>query len=137
LDGVYLKARELRLEPFGTAGDVATGTHAGDQVVEAVGEVGEDLGGGGVAVNLDVGGVAELHGHPAVGVFGDQGAGLFDAAPHAEFPGGEHQFGAQGRHVFAPLDGHGFGHGEDQAVALHRAHHGEGDAGVEIGRAHV
>src|SRR5690606_4655755 len=79
LDGVYLKARELGLEHFGTAGDVATGTHAGDQVVEAVGEVGENLGGGGVAVNLDVGGVAELHGHPAVGVFGDQGAGLFDA----------------------------------------------------------
>ena len=47
---------------------MAAGADAGDQVVEALGEVGEDLGRGGAPVDLDVRRVLELLRHPAPGV---------------------------------------------------------------------
>jgi len=112
---------------------MTTSAHAGDQVVNAVGEVGEDFLSGCVAMYLHVGRVGKLHGHPAVGIFADQLSGLFDAAAHAQLFGSQHQLSTQCRHVFAAFDGHGFGHGEDQAIAFDGTHHGEGNAGITGG----
>ena len=69
LDREHLEARPFRLEDLGAGGDVAAGADAGDQQVDRrVAEIGEDLLGGGAAVDLEVGRILELLRHPAVGV---------------------------------------------------------------------
>ena len=134
LDGVHLQAGPALLEDLGDAGDVSAGADAGDDVVEAVGEVGEDLLGRRPAVDLDVGGVLELHRHPPAGRLGDELLRPGDRALHPELARGEVERRAVRRHELPALDRHRLGHDEDDPVALHRGHEGEADAGVPRGR---
>jgi len=60
----------------------------------------------------------------------DQLLGLGDGALHAFRAFGQVQFGAQQLQHLAPLDRHGFGHGQDQAIALGRGDEGQRNAGV-------
>ena len=46
----------------------------------------------------------------------------------------QHDLGAEHAHQLAPLDREAVRHGDDQRIALLRAHHGEADAGVAAGR---
>lgn len=56
-----VKSGSLTLKP---TGDVSSGADTGDDVVDAVGEVGQDLLGRGLGVHVDVGRVVELLRHP-------------------------------------------------------------------------
>ena len=60
--------------------------------------------------------------------------GTRHGAGHALRPGGEHHLGSVGADKPPALDAHGVGHGDDEAVAFGRAHHGEADAGIARGR---
>ncbi len=47
--------------------------------------------------------------------------------------GGDDDLGSEESHELAAFDGEGFGHGDDEWVALLRTDHGEADAGVAAG----
>ena len=68
-----------------------------------------------------------------MGVLGKDLVGLGDGALHAVGAGGEHEFGAEGAEQHAAFDAHGFGHGEDELVALGGGDEGQRDAGVAAG----
>ena len=112
----------------------AAGAVAGDPIIELLaGEISQDLARGGALMNLGIGVVLELPGQiPAIGV------GQFDRlVDHADGAlGGRRQdhLRAEETHQLAPLDAEGLGHGDDQRIALGRAHHRKPDTGVTAGR---
>ena len=75
-------------------------------------------------------GVAELLGHEGVRVGRGDGGGLLDGAAHDPFGGGQVQLGPVGAQQLHPLGGHVLRHRQDQAIALHRGHQRQADAGV-------
>src|SRR6202035_1180526 len=79
-----------------------------------------------------VGFVGELAGEEPAVFFGKL-LGFFDHAGAARGAGSDDDLGAEEAHELAALDGEGFGHGDDEGVALGGADHGEADAGVAAG----
>ena len=132
-DGDGLEGGFAGEEGFDAAGDGATGTDGGDEDIDlAIGIVPEFFGGG-LGMDGGVSGVIELLGHPAVwGIF-DEIFGAGDGAFHAFGAWGEDEFCAEHGEERAALEGHGFGHGEDEFVSFGGGDEGEGDAGVSAG----
>ena len=88
-------------------------------------------------VDLGVGWIGELlQQHVAVGICGCHLLRGADGTAHAHAPFGEHQLGPVGREQLAPLQAHGFRHGEGERNALGRRHKGQGDARVAAGGLH-
>jgi hypothetical protein len=112
------------------AGDRAAGADAGDQDVDRALGIVPDFLGGGLAVDLGVGGVLELLRNDRIRQRRGQFLGLGDRALHALRAFRQHQFGAEQRQHLAALDRHRLGHGEDQLVALGCGREGERDAGI-------
>ena len=110
LHGEDLELRPARPEDLADAGDVAAGADAGDDVVEAVGEVAADLLGRGPLVDLEVGRVVELHRDPGAGRLGDDLVGPGDRALHAQLARGQLELRTVGGHQLAALDRHRLGH---------------------------
>mmetsp|Transcript_18247 Transcript_18247/g.43860 ORF Transcript_18247/g.43860 Transcript_18247/m.43860 type:complete len:263 (-) Transcript_18247:592-1380(-) len=134
LHGIDLELRPGGLEHLGAAGDVAAGADAGDQGVEAFGEVAQDLLGRGLHVDGRVGAVLELLRHPRARVQLQQLAGAGDGAFHALLARRQVEAGTIGQHQPAALDAHAVGHHQDQLVALDGRHHGQAHAGIARGR---
>ena len=82
---------------------VPAGSDAGEDVVEALGEVAGDLLGRGPLVDLEVGRVVELHGQPGTRGGLDDLAGLGDRALHAQLARSQLKGGAVRGHQLAPL----------------------------------
>ena len=80
-----------------------------------------------------VGGVVELLQDVAVGRLLQDLVSLGDRALHAVGAGGEDDFRAVGEQRHAALQAHGFGHGEEEPVALDCGHKRQRDAGVAAG----
>ena len=100
-----------------------------------VAELRQDLRRGGAAVRLGVGRVLELLGHEGVRVLrATSSIAALDRALHDLRRGREVQLGAVGLEQRAPLERHVVRHGQDQPVALGRAHQRQPDAGVARGR---
>ena len=57
-----------------------------------------------------------------------------DGSLHALGAWCQHQFGTESLEQVAALQTHGFGHGENEAVALYRCHPRQSDAGIATGR---
>ncbi|MOA00732.1 hypothetical protein D3C78_1201050 [compost metagenome] len=133
-DRIHLEVGEFGLEHARHARDVAAGAHAGDQHIEAVGEVGQDFLGRGAFVHFHVGGVLELLGNPGAGRLRGQFLGAGDRALHALFLGREVKARAIGQHQAPALDGHAVGHDQHQLVALDGGDQGQAHAGVAAGR---
>ena len=129
-----------RLRPFVAqdacdAGDRSARAVAGDEVVEPLGEVVDDLAAGGGLVDRCVGLGFELVGEePAVRL--RQLDGLVVHADALLGAWREHDLRAEHAHQLATLDGEAVGHRHDQRVALLRADHRESDAGVATGGLH-
>ena len=134
LHRVDLQARPALLEDLGDPGDVAAGPDAGHDVVEPVGEVGQDLLGRRPAVDRRVGRVVELHRDPGARDLGGELVRPGDRALHPQLARRQLQLRAVAGHQLAALDRHRLGHRQDQPVALHRADEGEADPGVARGR---
>ena len=129
----YLGLGALGAEYAGYAFEGSAGAESGDPVVEgAVGEVAEDLLGGGFGVIVGVGLVGELAGEEPAVLFGELD-GFFEHAEAAGGGGGEDDFCSEEAHELAAFDGEGLGHGDYEGVALLGADHGEADAGVAAG----
>ena len=89
---------------------------------------------GGPPMGLRIGGIAELLGHEIVGVFGEHLFRRPHRPVHALRVRGQDQRCPVGHEQAAPLDAHGVGHRQHQAIALHRRHQRQADAGVAAGR---
>jgi hypothetical protein len=129
-----LSCGHFRLEHLGAAGDVATGANTGDQRIQAVRKVGQDLLRRGAHMGFDIGRVVELLRHPGVWNACGNLLGTGDGALHALFARRQVETGAVGQHQAATLDGHAVGHHQDQLVSLDRGHHGQPHAGIARGR---
>ena len=125
---------ELLAQQLADAGDGPAGADGGDEGVDLAAGGLNDLAGGRAAVDVGVGGVLELLGHKDVGLGLGELAGGEDGAGHALDGRGQVDLGAEAFEEAAALDGHVFGHGEDEAIALHRGDHGEPNAGIAGGR---
>ena len=134
LHGKDLELGPARPEHLADRRDVPAGADAGEDVVQALGEVACDFLGRRPLVDLEVRRVVELHRQPRVGGFGHDLAGLRDGALHAELARRQLEGRAVGGHQLASLDGEGLGHDEDQLVALDGGDEGEPDAGVARSR---
>ena len=65
---------------------------------------------------------------------GEMLAGTLDGAGHAALARGQFEAGAVGQHQATALQRHGFGHHQDQLVALDGGHHRQTHAGIARGR---
>jgi hypothetical protein len=120
-------------EDAGDAFERAAGAEAGDPVVEAVAlEVAEDLLRCGAGVHVGVGFVGELAGEEPAVLFGELSC-LLDHAEATRRTGGNDDLCSEEAHELSPLDGEGFGHGDDEWITLGCTDHGEADAGVAAG----
>ena len=110
------------------------GAEAGYPEVEPLAsEVPEDFLSRGTAMHIGIGLVLELpRTEPAIG--GRQFVHLADHPRRAFRRRREHHLGAEEAHQAAPFDRKGFGHDDDERIALLRADHGEADAGIAAGR---
>ena len=133
LHRVHLELRELGLQHLGYTTQVAAGAHAGDDRVDAMGEVGQDFLRGGAHVDVHVGRVFKLLGNPRARGAGGQLFSAGDGAFHAFFTRGQVERCAVGQHQAAAFNGHAVGHHQHEFVALHRGHHGQAHAGVARG----
>ena len=82
---------------------------------------------------LRVTGVHELAGDEGIGDLLCQLIGLGNGTLHALGTLAQHQFGTVSFHQLAALHAHGFGHHDDDAVALGSCHSSQTDAGVAGG----
>ena len=80
-----------------------------------------------------VGAVLELLRDPRIRDLLGQQFGPGDGPAHALAAGGEHQLGTQEGQEGPALQRHGFGHGQDDLVALGRGDEGQRNAGVARG----
>ena len=85
-------------------------------------------------MNGGVGEVLELLRHDRARDFGEELPRPLHRPAHALFGAGQLKLGAQQGQHLAPLDGHAFGHDQDQGIALGGGDEGEPDAGVAAGR---
>ena len=120
-------------EHFSDACECAACADAGNQNIDLAIGVIPDFFGGGTTVDFGVGGVAELLEHVGSGGGVYNFLGALDAARHAFGTGGEFEFGPIGSEHSAAFGAHGFGHGEDEAVAFGRCDHGEGNPCISRG----
>ena len=112
----------------------AAGAVAGDPIVERLAfEIVDDFARGGPRVNVGVGFVLELARQKPAARLGEL-EGLGDHAHAALRRRRQHHLGAEEAHQLAPLDAEGLRHGDDQRIALLRAHHRQPDAGIAGGR---
>ena len=134
LHGNHLDVGVLRLQVLARAGQRAAGTHAGDQDVHLAIGIRPNFGTGGALMDGGVRRIRELAGNERVrDLFGQLGC-AGDGALHALAAVGQHQLGAVCLHKVATLDRHGFGHGDDDAVAAGGGQRAQADAGVAGGR---
>ena len=130
LDREHFQARPFGLEHLRHAGDMAASAHAGDDGVQALGEVGQNFQRGGAGVDFHIGRIFKLLWHPGAGRGIDQFLGAGDGAFHAFFARRQVKAGAIGQHQAATLDGHAVGHHQNQFVAFDGCHHGQADARI-------
>ena len=116
------------------AGDGAAGAYSRHQHIHLASGVLPDFRASGVVVDLGIGGVGELlEQHIAIGVAAGHGLCGGDGSRHTQLAVGKHQASAIGREQLAPLQAHGFRHGERERDALGRCHKCQGDASVATG----
>ena len=133
LDRDHAHARLSRLQNLADSGDRAAGADAGDDEVDLAERVVPDFLRGGAAMDLRIGGIFELLRHDRARRRIDDLVRLGDRAFHALRGGGEDQFGPeQGEHL-TPLDGHRFGHHQNQPVAASRRHERQRDSSIAGG----
>ena len=134
-DGEHFQLRPMLLQHLRAARDVPAGPDAGNERIgRRIGEIAQDLLGGGAAVDFDIGGIVELLRHPASGRCSTNSRAPVHGPLHALFLGSQLERGPIGKHQPPPLDAHAVGHDENQLVAFHRGDHREADAGVARGR---
>ena len=124
--------RVLLLQVARHAGDGAGGAHRADEVRDAAGGVGPDLGAGGLVVHARVVGVGELVEHAALAVALHL-LGQVARVLHAARARRQDQLGAEGLHRLRALDRQVLRHDQQHAVAADRRGHRQRDAGVARG----
>ena len=130
LDCHHLQARLARLQQPATACKCAARADAGQHGVDCAIRICPDLFSRRLLVDFRIGRIVELARHNGAGCFRQNFLRLGDGAAHPLLFRGQNQLGAEiGQHL-APLDGHGFRHGQDQAIAPAGRRKGEADAGV-------
>ena len=134
LNGNNLDVRVLVLEVLAGAGDGAAGTDACNKNIDLAVGLLPDLRAGGRIVRGRVCRVDELTRDKAVRGLLRKLICLRDRAGHTLCALGQNQLRAVGLEHIAALDGHGLGHGEDDAVAAGRRDSRQTDAGVAGGR---
>ena len=111
----------------------AAGAISGDPIVQRLAfEIVDDFAGGGAGVNVGIGFILELPRQEPAARLGEL-EGLGDHAHAALRRRRQHHLGAEETHQLAPFDAEGLGHGDDQRIALLRAHHRQPDAGIAGG----
>ena len=133
-DRDHFDRRIALLEHFSDSGQGTSGADSGDQRIDPAAGVAPDLLGGGGAVAGRVGRVFKLLRNkgarrPPVN-FVSPGDGPF----HTGGSVGQDQLRAVRLEQLAPLDAHGFGHGQDQFIPFDRRDHRQADAGIAAGR---
>ena len=129
---------DLRLGAFAPqhpadAGNGPAGAVTGDEVVKPLPvKIGDDLARRGVFVDVGIGLGLELVGQEPAMCLG-QFLRLLVHAETLQLLRGKNHPGAQEPHQLAPLDREAFGHRHHQRIALHRAGHGQPDAGIAAG----
>ena len=129
-----LKVRKRLAQPQGGAGQRAAGADGRDEDVHAAAGVAQNLLRRRRAVRRRIGGILELLGDQAAGMFVAQRLGAADCAGHALGAGGQDQFRPVSRQKTAALDAHRLGHRENETVPLQRRRQGQTDARVAAGR---
>ncbi len=123
--------RIVLLQTPGDSHQRAGGAHGGDQHVDRAAGLAPDLLGGSVIVGLPVRRVVELvHGEIASRVFTHQAVDFFDGAVGPEVARREQDLRAARLEDPLAFDTDRFGHGQQQAVALDGADHGQADPRV-------
>ena len=130
LDGKRLQAGPTLLEHLRASGDMTTRPHAGDQHVDPVRKVGHDLARRLLDMHRDIGRIVELLRDPRAVMRKREFGRPFDRARHPPLLRRQIKRGAIGLHQATPLHRHRLRHHQDQAIAFHRCHHREADAGV-------
>ena len=130
LDGDDLRFWLALAQYLADTGDGAARADAGDEDVDGAVGVGEDLLGGGLAVDRDVRLVLELAREHGAGGLRDDASGLFDGAVHSLRGVGLHELGAEGAQQHLALVRHRRGHREDHLVAAGGTDERERDARV-------
>src|SRR5208337_100116 len=132
--GNHFEAWLARLQHLPNASDRAARPDTGNDYVDRPLRVVPDFLGRGPPVNLRIGRVLELLRNHSVrrlrNEFLSSGNGPF----HPERRRSEHKLRAEQRQHLAALDRHGFGHHEDQAVAMRGRHKSERNARIARGR---
>ena len=134
LNGNNLDVRVLVLEVLAGAGDGAAGADACNKNIDLAVGLLPDLRAGGRIVRGRVCRVDELTRDKAVRGLLRKLICLRDRTGHTLCALGQNQLRAVSLEHIAALDGHGLGHGEDDAVAASRRDSRQTDAGVAGGR---
>jgi len=107
----------------------------GDENIDLAVGVVPDFRAGSLFVDGGVGGILELlQQNVVLRIGGGDFFGLGDRAVHAFGAFGQHQRGAECNQQFAPLDAHGFRHGQGKRDAARGGDKGQRNAGVSAGR---
>ena len=122
------------LQSHGKPHDGAAGAEGGHHMGHLAFGLLPDFDGRALLVGHVVGRVVELVRHEIlVRVFTHQAVDFLDGAVRAEMPGRQQDIGPPGPEDLLALDAGGFRHGQQQAIALDRAHQRQPDARVAAG----
>ena len=108
--------------------------HAGDQRINAIRKILQNLLRRGADMGINIGLVFKLLWNPSVWRRGGQLLRTRNRAFHAFFAWRQIKTRTIGQHQTATLYGHAVGHDQNQFVAFDRGDHGQPDAGVARGR---
>ncbi|MPM37749.1 hypothetical protein SDC9_84368 [bioreactor metagenome] len=132
-DGDDLDFRTALLEIASDAGQGAAGADPGDEGVDLACAILPEFGCGTAEMGVGIGRGGKLLGNESAGMLGLEFQRGVDRALHAFGARRQDQLRTVGGQQFAPLDAHGFRHGQDELVALDRGGEGQADAGVAAG----
>src|SRR6185295_13503646 len=121
-DGEDLELGPRFFEHLCTAGDMSSGSDAGDQQIQAFRKVGENFPRSSACMHFGVRRILELLWHPGAWDFRKQFLRARDRSTDSLFAWSELEFGAVREHEATPLDRHAVRHNQDDCITLYGAY---------------
>src|SRR5271156_3654125 len=128
------KRRFLRFDVLTNAGDGPARAYAGNQEIDRSIRILPNFGPGGFEMNLRIRRIIELLRHETVWSFSKNLLSFRDGSLHPIGAGSENNFRTEGQQEDAPLQTHGFGHGENKLVTSYRRYKSQANTRVSAGR---